>query len=170
MNFLRKFFDMKNRDKKNERYVLKEGQNVFLKATDNVPRALAIDFVELLKKEESVEKAYLAEGFLKFGEPVHYLIGIKFDRNKNQTIENFMATISKEFTEIIPKDLYVDVIHITERDSPINNFIQDCIIPFYINSTLDILDSLRKHSATKPQPNLGKTIGDSHHGGDRHER
>ncbi len=136
MNFFKKLFDKKRQEKKDEKYVLKEGQKVFLKAADHVPKALAIDFIELLKKEGSVQKAYLAEGFLNCGEPVHYLIGIKFDVNKNQTIENFMATISKEFREIIPKDLYVDVIHITERDSPINKFFQDCIIPFYIKETI----------------------------------
>ena len=120
---------MNNKDKN---FILQQGQRVFLKATDRMPKVLAVEFVELLKREGSVEKAYLAEGFLEAGEPVHYVIGIKFDEKENQTIESFMETISREFRKIIPENLYVDVIHITKKESPINDFIQNCVIPFYI--------------------------------------
>jgi SseB protein C-terminal domain len=119
------------KDRNTKKIVLKQGKNIYLKVVDNIPKEIGIDFCELLKKEGSVEKAYLVEGFMESGEPIHYFIGIKFDKNKNQTIENFMTGISKEFRAIIPSNLYVDVIHLSEKDAPINNFIQDCAIPFY---------------------------------------
>ena len=134
-NFFRKIFFSNSMKKKDRAFHLKEGQKVFLKATNEIPKSLAVDFIKILKNEGSVERAYLAEGFLEEGDPVHYIIGVKFDSNKTQTINNFMVLISKELRGIIPKDLFVDIIEITEQKGSINNFIQNCIIPFYIKES-----------------------------------
>ena len=110
----------------------KEGDSVFLRVPDNLPKEIIHSFPPLLKKHKNIRLAYLAEGFLDVDEPVHYIIGIKTEGIETNQLGESMA---KDVHELIPKNLYVDFIvlpnEVVSKLNTISHFMENNLIPFY---------------------------------------
>lgn len=113
---------------------LRKGDSVYLKTPNNIPQKVLDDLSGLFEKQQSILLAYLAEGFLEVKEPPHYIVGTKIDQKTGVTIEQLMESMAKELNGIIPKGFYVDFIAIDDKDTPINNFMKNYLIPFYSRS------------------------------------
>lgn len=111
--------------------ILKKGESVFLKVPTETPREIVIDLPSVLEKDNGIKAAYLAEGFLESGEEPHYIVGLEPTNCRDFDISRVMERLGKDIHRIIPQSLYVDFIQLDDRDTEINKFMKEYLIPFY---------------------------------------
>ena len=126
---VKKFFLLGKKEK-----IFKKGDSIFLKVPNDMPREIVIDLPFILKKDDGIKAAYLAEGFLESDDKPHYIIGLEPKSPHNFDIATTMILLGKDIHKVIPESLYVDFIQLDDRETEINTFMKKYLIPFYVKA------------------------------------
>ena len=108
---------------------LSQGNSVLLKSPLNLPKEHLAKFINALKRQPNVEKAYLAEGYLSENEEVHYIIGLFLHGISSAEL---MQSLAKDPDAQFPNDFCVDYTILKDRGDPIYQYMCKYLKPFYI--------------------------------------
>lgn len=110
---------------------LQQGNSVLLKSPHVYPKQHLVKFINALKKQDAVEKAYLAEGYLSQNEESHYIVGLFV---KGITTVELMQRLSKDPDAQFPNDFCVDFTILKDNADPIYQFMDKYLKPFYVKN------------------------------------